>query len=76
MERLDPVERRGSVGELSNAVIEVALAPSDTPEIEAQAGEAPLLEHVEELVDDLVVHGAAEAGVGMQHQGNRGGFGR
>jgi hypothetical protein len=32
---------------------------------------AALLEHVEQLIDDLVVHGAAELRVRMQHDGDR-----
>ena len=74
MQRLDPVERRGGIGKLADAVVEIALAPPDAAKIEAQAGEAALLEHVEHLVDDLVVHGAAEARMRMQHQGDRGGL--
>ena len=74
MQRLDPVERRGGIGKLADAVVEIALAPADAAEIEAQAGEAALLEHVEEPVDDLVVHRAAEARMRMQHQGDRGGL--
>ena len=71
MERLDPVERRGGIGKLADAVVEIALAPANTAEIEAEAGEAALLEHVEQAIDDLVVHRAAEAGMRMQHQRDR-----
>src|SRR5690606_24864288 len=68
--RLDPVERRGGVGELARAVVEGALAPPDTAEIETKDREAALREHVVELVDDLVVHRPAELRVRMKDDGD------
>ena len=69
--RLHPVERRGGVGELAGAVVELALAPPDAAEIEAEHRKAALREHIEELVDDLVVHRPAELRVGMEDDGDR-----
>ena len=46
------------------AVVELALAAADAAEIEAQHREAALREHVEELVDDLVVHRPPNCGCG------------
>jgi hypothetical protein len=64
---LQPVERRGSVAEFADAVVEHALAAADAARVETQHGETALGEHVEEIVDDLVVHRPAELRVGMQH---------
>ena len=49
----------------------VALAAADAAEIEAQHRKAALREHVEELIDDLVVHRAAELRVRMEDDGDR-----
>ena len=68
---LQPVERAGGIGEFARAVVEVALAAADAAEVEAQDGEAALDERVVEIVDDLVVHRAAELRVRMQDQRNR-----
>ena len=53
-------------------MVEFALAAADAAEVEAQRREAARLEHVEQLVDDLVVHRTAELRVRMQHDGDRG----
>ncbi|MNL52644.1 hypothetical protein D3C87_1758380 [compost metagenome] len=53
-------------------MVEFALAAADAPEIETQRRKAALLEHVEELVNDLVVHRAAELRVRVQDDGDRG----
>src|SRR5690606_23739435 len=53
------------------AVIEHALAAANAAEIEAQRRESALLEHVEEIVDDLVVHRAAELRMQMQDERDR-----
>ena len=58
--QLQPVERGGGIGQLARAVVEIALAAPDAAEIEAQHREAALDEQVVEVVDDLVVHRAAE----------------
>ena len=71
MQRLHPVECRSGVGKLARAVVEFALAAADAAEVEAQRGEVALLEHVKEVVDDLVVHRAAELRVRVQNDGNR-----
>jgi hypothetical protein len=52
-------------------VVELALAAADAAEVEAQHREAALREHVEELVDDLVVHRAAELRMRVQDDGDR-----
>ena len=55
-------------------MVEFALAAADRAEVEAQRREAALLEHVEQIVDDLVVHGAAELRMRMQDDRDRGIF--
>ena len=72
MHALHPVERGGRIRQLAGAMVEFALAAADRTEVEAQRREAALLEHVEQLVDDLVVHRAAELRVRMQDDGDRG----
>src|SRR5690242_2309009 len=52
-------------------MIERALASADAAEIEAQRGEAAVHELIVELVDDRVVHRAAELRMRMQHDGDR-----
>ncbi|MNL25501.1 hypothetical protein D3C87_1469850 [compost metagenome] len=52
-------------------MIEFALAAADRAEVEAQCREAALLEHVEKLVDDLIVHRATELWVRMQDDRDR-----
>src|SRR5690606_28523291 len=59
------------VGKLADAMVELALASADAAEIEAQGGEAATLEHVEQVVDDLVVHRPAKLRMRMQHDGDR-----
>ena len=66
------VERRRGVGQLADAMVEHPLAAADTARVEAQHGETAFCEHVEEVVDDLVIHRAAEFRVRMQHDGDRG----
>ena len=48
-----------------------ALAPADAAEVEAQHRKAPLLEGVIQVIDDLVVHGAAELRVRVQDEADR-----
>ncbi len=74
MQALHPVERRGRIGQFAGTMVEFALAAADRAEVEAQRGEAALLEHVEQLVDDLVVHRAAELRMRMQDDGDRRAF--
>jgi hypothetical protein len=71
MERLHPVERAGCIRQFARAMIESALAAADAAKIEAQRREAALLEHIEELVDDLVVHRPTELRVGVQDDRDR-----
>ena len=52
-------------------MVEAALAAPDPAKIEPEHGETALREHVEELVDDLVVHRPAELRVGMENDGDR-----
>ena len=53
-------------------MIEGALAAPNAPEIEAQHGKVPVREGIIELVDDLMVHRAAELGMGVEHDADRG----
>ena len=71
IDRLRPVERGGGVREFADAVVEAALAAADAAEIEAQRGKVAVHEGVIELVDDLVVHRAAELRMRMQHDADR-----
>src|SRR6266702_4216133 len=48
-----------------------ALAADDTAEIEPQHGKISMRERIIELIDDLVVHRAAELGMRMEHDGDR-----
>ena len=65
MQRLHPVERGGRVGKFAGAMVEFALAAPDAAEVEPERRETALLEHVEQVVDDLVVHRPAELRVRM-----------
>jgi hypothetical protein len=55
-------------------MIELALAATNATKIEPQGGKAALLEHVKQIVDDLVVHGPAKLRVRMQDNCDRGIF--
>ena len=68
---LRPVERGRRIRQFPDAVVERALAAADAAEIEAQHRKAAVHERVIELVDDLVVHRAAELRMRMQHDGDR-----
>ena len=69
--RLNPVERRGGVAELSRAVVEHALRTADAAEIKPERGKPPPGENLIQFVDDLVVHGAAVLRMRMQQQRQR-----
>ena len=71
IDRLRPVERRGRIRQFADAVVEAALAAADAAEVETQRGEAAVHERVVELVDDLVVHRAAELRMRVQHDADR-----
>ena len=74
MQALHPVQRRSRIGQFAGAVVEFTLAAADRSEVEPQGRKAALLEHVEKLVYDLVVHRAAELRMRMQDDGDRGAF--
>src|SRR5262249_32308226 len=67
IERLRPVEGGGGIRQLALAVIEAALAASDAAKVEAHHRKVPGGEGIVEVVDDLVVHRAAELRMWMQH---------
>src|SRR5690606_192594 len=71
VKRLHPVERGRRVGKFAGAMVEFALAAPDTTEIEAQYRKVALLEHVEEIIHDLVVHRTAELRMRMENQCDR-----
>lgn len=52
-------------------MVELALTAPDTAKIEAERGKAALLEHIEKIINDLVVHRAAELWVRMQDECDR-----
>ena len=62
----------GCVRQLALAVVERSLAAPDTPEVEPQHRKVPVHESIVHLVDDLMVHRAAELRMGMQHDADRG----
>ncbi|MNV36416.1 hypothetical protein D3C71_1278910 [compost metagenome] len=66
MQALHPVESGSGVGKLASTMVEFALAAADRAEIEPERGEAALLEKIEQLIDDLVVHRAAELRMRMK----------
>ena len=68
IERVHPVEHGGGVGKLARAGIERALAAPHAAEIEAHRRAAQPVEHVEQVVDQRIVHRAAELRMRMQHQ--------
>src|SRR5262249_45526691 len=72
VDRLRPVERRGCVRQFALAMVERALAAADPAEIEAQHRKVPVHEGIVDLVDDLMVHRAAELRMGMEHDADRG----
>src|SRR5947209_10891633 len=53
-------------------MVERALAASDAAEVEANDRKVAVGERIVEVVDDLVVHRAAELRVRVQHDGDRG----
>ena len=65
---LQPVERRRRVRQFALAIVETALASPDAAKVEAQYRKTTIGEGVIELVDDLVVHRAAELRMGMQQE--------
>jgi len=71
VDRLRPVERGRGVRQLALAVIERALAAPDAAEVKPQHRKVPVHEGVVALVDDLVVHRAAELRMRVQHDGDR-----
>ncbi len=68
MNLLHPIERRGCVGKLPDAVVENALALADAAEVEAQGREAAPHERLVERLHDRIVHRAAAVGMRMQDQ--------
>jgi CO/xanthine dehydrogenase Mo-binding subunit len=62
---------RGRIGELSGAAVERSLAAADAAEIEPDRRAAEPVEHVEQVVDQRIVHRAAELRVRVQHDGDR-----
>ena len=71
MDRLHPVERRGGVAKLADAVVEHALALADAAEVEAQGGEAAPDEGLVERQHDRIVHRAAALRVRVEDHRDR-----
>ncbi|MPL92923.1 hypothetical protein SDC9_39047 [bioreactor metagenome] len=69
--RLQIVECRGSIRQLADALVILALRPADAAEVEAQHGEADLVEGVMQVVDDAIVHRAAEFRIGVKNDRDR-----
>ena len=69
---LQPVERRGGVGQLAFAAVEAALAAPYSTKIEAQGRKTAAHKALVQGVDDLVVHRAAMLGMRMEHERHRG----
>ena len=64
---LQIVERRGRIGQFADALVVFALTAPDPTEIEPKHGKAHVVKGVVQVIHDLVVHGAAELRVWMQH---------
>src|SRR5205807_254161 len=71
VDRLCPIERRGRIGEFPHAVVKRALAAADAAKVEAQHRKVAMRERIVELVDDLMVHRAAELRMRVQHDRDR-----
>jgi hypothetical protein len=52
-------------------MIEFTLASANTTKIKSQGRKATLLEHVKQIIDNLVVHGSTELGVRVRMKNNR-----
>ena len=72
---LQIIQRRGRIGQFANALIIFALATAHTAKIEPQYGKAHVVEGVMQIIDQPVVHGAAELWMRVQNDGDRGVFG-
>src|SRR3546814_14675729 len=70
MDLLNPVERRGGVGQFADAIVERALAFPDTAEIETQGRKATFGKSLVHCLHDAVIHRTAALRMGMQDQGN------
>src|ERR1700722_4709319 len=71
IDRLRPVEGGGGIRQLAGAMVERALAAADAAEVEAQHREIAMRERIVELINDLVVHRAAELRVRVQDDRDR-----
>ena len=71
MNLLHPVEGRSCIAELSDAVVERALALANAAEIEPQHPKAEIAKQLVELDRDPVLHRSPGAGVPMQNQRDR-----
>ncbi len=68
---LQVVERGGCIGQLSDALIILALTAAHTAEVKTQNGEAHIEEGVVQVVDHAVVHRAAKLRMRMQDDRDR-----
>jgi len=68
---LQVIQRRGRIAEFADALIVFTLAAPDAAEVEAQHGEAKIVEGVMQVVDDLVVHRPAELRMRMKNDRDR-----
>ena len=71
MDRLDPVERAGRVGQFADAIVEAALALAHPAEVESQRRKSPVDEGLVERLGDPLVHRPAAVGVRMEDHRNR-----
>src|SRR3546814_17154068 len=69
MDLLNPVERRGGVGQFADDIVERALAFPDTAEIETQGRKTTFGKSLVHCLHDAVIHRAAALRMGMQEQG-------
>ena len=72
---VEPFKGGADVVLLAEAMVELTLAEADAAEVEAEGGKAEAGEGLGGVVDDLVVHGAAEEGMRVADEGGEGGFG-
>src|SRR5262249_44369827 len=72
IDRLCPVERGRRIRQFALPVVERTLAAPNAAEIESHHREIAMHERIVELVDDLMIHRAAELRMRMQHDGDWG----
>ncbi len=71
IERVHPVEHGRGVREFSRTGVERALATADASKVEPNGRATQTVKHVKEIVDQRIVHRAAELGMWVQNHRHR-----